>query len=187
MRRTRQLHERALRFLGFRELEAGLALRPNNLRGGVEQVRSDLIDLGLSAAATVCAIRALDPSRDQRARRLWDGAQLAAGYRESLRTIKQSAARLPRLPVADAMRESFELGGHVLRQLVLDPLLPAPLAPVALRDELVNAMRAYDRVGRDCWAPFMRALGVPHRQAPSDSRLAAHRHHFITAFSGGLA
>ena len=187
LRRTRQLHDRALRFLGFHELETGLALRPNNLRGGVDQVRKDLGDLGLSDAALVCEISALDGARDARARRLWDGAELARGYRESLRAISQSATGLPRMAVADAMRESFTLGGRVIRQLVLDPLLPEPLAPVELRNQLVDAMRAYDKVGRECWAQFMRGLGVPHRQAPSDSRLGAQRHALITAVSGGLA
>jgi phenylacetic acid degradation operon negative regulatory protein len=157
------------------------------LRGGVDQVRNDLGNLGLSESAMVCEIGALDPARDARARTLWDGAELARGYRESLRTITQSGVRLPRLPVADAMRESFTLGGRIIRQLVLDPLLPEPLAPVELRNQLVDAMRAYDRVGRECWAQFMRGLGVPHRQAPSDSRLGAQRHTLITAVSGGLA
>jgi phenylacetic acid degradation operon negative regulatory protein len=186
-RRARQLHERALRFLGFRHLDATLSVRPNNLRGGVAQVRDDLMSLGLSSAAAVCEIRALDAMREASARQLWDGAALAAGYRESLRTIAQSATRLPRMAVADGMRESFTLGGGVIRQLVLDPLLPEPLAPAALRDQLVEAMRAYDRIGRDCWAQFMRGLGVPHRQAPRDSRFGAQRHHLITAVSGGLA
>lgn len=185
-RRTRQLHERALRFLGFRQLDAALALRPNNLRGGVPQVRDDLASLGLSSDALVCEIGDLDAVRETRARQLWDAAELATGYREALRTITQSAARLPRLSTVEAMRESFTLGGKVIRQLVLDPLLPEPLAPVALRNELVDAMRAYDRAGRDCWAQFMRGLGVPHRQAPADSRLAQ-RHNLITAVSGGLA
>jgi len=186
-RRARQLHERALRFLGLRALDAGLAIRPNNLRGGVDQVRIDLGHLGLSDSALVCEIRAFDDARTARAHTLWDGAELARGYRESLRTITQSAARLPRLPVVDAMRESFTLGGRVIRQLVLDPLLPEPLAPVELRNQLVEAMRSYDRVGRDCWAQFMRGLGVPHRQAPRDSRMVAQRHTLITAVSGGLA
>lgn len=187
LRRTRQLHDRALRFLGFRQLDPGLALRPNNLRGGVQQVREDLSNLGLAAEAIVCEIGALDDVREAQARQLWDAERLAAGYRTSRRAIAQSAARLARLPAADAMRESFTLGGQVIRQLVLDPLLPEPLAPIALRNELVDAMRAYDRAGRDCWARFMRGLGVPHRQAPTDSRLVTRRPELITAVSGGLA
>lgn len=186
-RRERQLHERALRFLGFRQLDALLSLRPNNLRGGVTQAREDLASLGLRDAAAVCEIRALDAEREATARQLWDGAELAGGYRASLRALAHSTARLPRLATAEAMRESFTLGGGVIRQLVLDPLLPEPLAPAALRDQLVDAMRAYDRTGRECWAQFMRGLGVPHRQAPSDSRLGAQRHNLITAVSGGLA
>jgi hypothetical protein len=50
-----------------------------------------------------------------------------------------------------AMSESFRLGGAALRQIVLDPLLPAPIVDVEARRQLVSAMRHYDRVGRRYW------------------------------------
>ncbi len=49
------------------------------------------------------------------------------------------------------MSESFLLGGEALRQIVLDPLLPAPIVDVDARRALVDAMRRYDRIGRRYW------------------------------------
>ena len=70
------------------------------------------------------------------------------------------------------MVESFLLGGRVIRQIVLDPLLPEPMVPAAERTALVDAMRPYDRAGRACWASFMRGFDVlPEARAPVDLRI----------------
>jgi phenylacetic acid degradation operon negative regulatory protein len=71
------------------------------------------------------------------------------------------------------MVESFLLGGRVLRQLVLDPLLPEAILPVAERQHLVEAMRRYDRFGRGAWAGFLGEFDVPHLRTPVDTRMAA--------------
>ena len=164
---------RALRLFGFESLAPGLWVRPANLREGVDGVRAALKELGLPAAALVYEIGELDPATDARARSLWDGEALVGGYRAARREIDASSARLPRLPEADAMVESFRLGGRVLQQLVLDPLLPAPLVDERERRALVESMRAYDRLGRAAWAVFLGRHGVPHRTAPADTRWAA--------------
>src|SRR5262245_20186942 len=70
--------ERALRFLGFRELAPGLEVRPDNLVGGVEAVRARLGALGLEADAPVFELRGLDADTASRARSLWDAAALRA-------------------------------------------------------------------------------------------------------------
>ncbi len=164
---------RALRLFGFEPLSAGLLIRPANLREGVEGVRSALRHLGLSGASLVYELGELEPAADARARSLWDGAALVRGYRAAHREIERSSARLPELPEAEAMVESFRLGGRVLQQLVLDPLLPAPLVDERERRALLESMRAYDRLGREAWAGFLGRFGVPHRTAPADTRWAA--------------
>src|SRR5262249_14914529 len=63
-------------------------------------------------------------------------------------------------------------GGRVIRQLVLDPLLPEPLAPEALRRELAQAMRRYDRLGRRAWAAFLARHGAPHVATPAHGERA---------------
>ena len=161
---------RALRLLGFASLAPGLRVRPDNLRGGVAGVRDALRDLGLPAAIPVFALSGLDDDTDARARDLWDGDALSEAYSAARRELAASAARLPGLPAERAMTESFRLGGRVLQQLLLDPLLPAPLVDEAARAALLDAMRDYDRLGREAWAGFLGRLGVPHRAAPADTR-----------------
>jgi phenylacetic acid degradation operon negative regulatory protein len=170
---ARRALARALNLLGFRLFEAGLALRPDNLRGGAAGVREELVALGAPADTFLCRLAELDAEREARARRLWDAAALARGYERSLREITSSEASLAGLPERDAMTESFLLGGRVIRELVLDPLLPDELAPSAPRRALVQAMRRYDRAGRRAWAAFMARHGAPHADAPRHGRAAA--------------
>ena len=164
--------ERALRFLGFRELAPGLAIRPDNLRGGAAAAREELQSLGLEAGALVFELRALDPATDARARGRWDVAALCAGYRQSLADLAASEQHLQIVSEAEGMVESFLLGGRVIRQLVLDPLLPEPIVPVAERDALVVALRRYDRLGRACWTAFLERHGVLGGSTPADTRIA---------------
>jgi len=173
-RRARiDLAAQALRLFGFEVLAPGLYVRPANLREGTSGVRTALRELGLPDSALVYELGELDAEADARARSLWDGAALVRGYRSARREIAASSARLPGMSEGEAMVESFQLGGRVLQQLVLDPLLPAPLVDERERRALVESMRAYDRLGRDAWAGFLGRFGVPHRTAPADTRWVA--------------
>jgi len=165
--------ERALQFLGFRRLAPHLFIRPDNLKGGVDAARGELLALGLDPAALVYAVAQLDPATEERARALWDSQALRRAYRDACAVLARSADSLARMAVADAMVESFVLGGKMIRQLALDPLLPEPLVPAAERAALVEAMRDYDRRGRDCWRPFMKSQGAPHLRTPRTA-VAAH-------------
>jgi phenylacetic acid degradation operon negative regulatory protein len=162
--------ERALRFLGFRHLDRGLAVRPDNLKGSVAAVRERLASLGLDPHAAVFSVQDLDSKADARARTLWRDEHLERKYRDLLEAVERSSARLPELPQKRAMAESFLVGGATIRALVLDPLLPEPMAPVAERRALVAAMRDYDRLGREHWSAFMKEHGSPYLRAPHDVR-----------------
>jgi phenylacetic acid degradation operon negative regulatory protein len=168
---TRRRGERALRFLGFRILSPGLAIRPDNLAGGLDATRAALHGLGLSDSALVFVLRNLDPVAEARARRLWDVATLRRTLRASRATLEKSAKRLPRLAAKDAMRESFLLGGAALRQLALDPLLPPEIQPGDEREALANEMARYDRLGRAAWAGFLDSFGVLPARSAHDVRM----------------
>lgn len=145
-------HERALRLLGFRRLDAGgLHLRPDNLAGGVAALRSQLGQLGLGQKALVFRVTALDDAAERRARGLWNAPAIDAGYDTAMRELSASTARLPTLPREEAMVESFLVGGAVVRRIVLDPLLPDPIVDTRKRRTLVETMRRYDVLGRRCW------------------------------------
>jgi phenylacetic acid degradation operon negative regulatory protein len=169
-RSRRRMTERALRFLGLRELERGLAVRPDNLVGGIAAVRDQVAALGGDESVAVFGARDLDAARDARARKLWNAERLERGYRDLRERIARSAGRLERLAPERAMAESFLLGGRAIRAIVLDPLLPEPIAPAAERRKLVEAMRDYDRLGRRCWAAFMKEHGALPLDTPHDLR-----------------
>ncbi len=164
---------RALRFLGFRTLKASLSVRPDNLRGGCSALQGELADLGLPAGDLLFELRALDTLTEARARDLWSAEPLRHGHRKLRAELEKSAAGLATLPVARAMVESFLLGGRVIQQLVLDPLLPNAIVSGAERRELLESMRRYDRLGRNAWAGFLARFDVPHHAAPADTRMGA--------------
>ena len=183
-RRARRAHDRSLAFLGFRPLDARLEIRPDNLTGGVRALREALQALGLDAGSIVFTLRDLDPATETRARGLWDAETLHQAYAASLREIEESARRLPQLSTQAAMVESFSLGGRMIRQLVLDPLLPEPIASTEGRDALVEAMRRYDRLGRACWGAFLARFDVPHLSTPADTRIEEGRLASVSALKG---
>ncbi len=163
----------ALRFLGFRTLAPSLDVRPDNLRGGVDALRIELGALGLPPGDLVFALGELDAVTDARARGLWAEDGLHSSHRRLRAEIEKSARRLDGLRVERAMVESFLLGGRVIQQLVLDPLLPDQIEPGAERRVLLEAMRRYDRLGRVAWAGFLARFDVPHLSAPADTRMGA--------------
>ena len=166
-RASQRCGERALRLSGFRPLVRGLALRPDNLAGGVTRVREELAALGLAPGSVVCELRELDPVSEARARKLWDAKDLVANYRRHRQQLGASTRRLRARSAEFAMVESFHVGGAVLRLLAHDPLLPEPIVHAAERAALVDAMRDYDKIGRANWSGFLSRHGVRHGKAPA--------------------
>jgi phenylacetic acid degradation operon negative regulatory protein len=157
---------RAQDFLGFRALAPDLWVRPDNLKGGVEELRARLYALGLDGDAPVFGVQQLDSETELRGRGLWDVKALCKGYREAQRTLQRSAERLSSLAPERALVETFAIGGPILRQLAFDPLLPEPIVSAAPRQALVDELRRYDRLGRPHWHRFMKAQGIPAIQSP---------------------
>lgn len=153
-RTARRARERALGLLGLRELDRGLHLRPDNLAGSATAVRERLARLGLDRDAAVFVARDLDPVREQRARKLWDGAALNRGYRVTRQRLQRWLARADRLPLADAARDSFSLGHDAIHQLVFDPLLPEPLVDADARQRFIDAVVRFDAAGQTIWKRF---------------------------------
>jgi phenylacetic acid degradation operon negative regulatory protein len=129
--------------------------------------RRRLQELGLESSAPV--FRAVDfPGMDERAAGLWKVGELRASYRRMRAELQRSAARLAKMPRGRAMVESFLCGGGAIRHMVFDPLLPEPLVPAAERQALVEELKRYDKLGRQCWREFMKEQRAPHIQSPMD-------------------
>src|SRR5215472_81231 len=150
-------HERAIRLRGFRELQAGLWIRPDNLRDSVAVFREQLRALGLHPAALVVALSDLDDEVRARATKLWDTAAMLATYRALVGEMLASDKQLDRMPLDTAAAESMVLGRDVIRHINLDPLLPEELMPGRALTTLVRTMTDYDAHARQIWRRFMRA------------------------------
>jgi phenylacetic acid degradation operon negative regulatory protein len=154
--------DRAFGMLGLGEFERGLYLRPNNLVGGVAAARERLVTLGLELDAIVFVAKDFDSAREQRARALWDGGTLTGRYRETKRSLDNWLDQSETLDLDTAARESFVLGNDAIRQLVFDPLLPAPFVDVEARRALVDAVVRFDAAGHAIWHRFLATVRSQH-------------------------
>ena len=148
--------ERALELSGFRELERGLYLRPDNLRGGVAGVRERLTQRGLDDEAIVFGLRELDAGRDEQARALWDTGKQVADYQATRAELSDWLERAHKLEPEEAARESFVIGDRAIRQMVYDPLLPAELTDAGERRAFFDVLLEYDRRGHEIWSELYR-------------------------------
>lgn len=150
--------ERALRLRGFADARPGLAVRPANLAADLPALRAELVELGLPAEALVVRLDETDPDHPFDPAALWDTGSLERRYADNSARLAASSARLAALDVPSAARETLLIGRAVMRDILTDPLLPESLVDVAARRRMIEAMRAYDRLGKDCWRRFHRAL-----------------------------
>lgn len=160
-RTATQQRERTLHLLGFAELQRDFWLRPDNIEADIAAIRTRLHTLGLEREALVCGCGSFDTATEAAVDALWDGVALNQGYcatQERLQRWLDSAARLP---IDQAARESFFLGGAAIRQLVYDPLLPEPMVDGALRAAFIASVHTFDAAGRAIWTRFYDALPAP--------------------------
>lgn len=143
--------ERALAMLGFKELETGLHIRPDNIEDNILMVRKRLYSLGLEKQALVFVAQQFSPEQEQAIYRLWDGAALNQRYEQLQQQLTQWLAHAHDLEADVAARESFLLGRKAIREVVFDPLLPAPWVDVAARHAFVDTVHRFDREGHRIW------------------------------------
>lgn len=153
-RKVLRNRQRALSMLGMKELDSGLFIRPDNLVGGVEAVRQRLVSLGLEHDAGIFRADGFDEQREARAITLWDGAALAASYEAEVARLEAWAKKEASLPLDVAARESFVLGDNAIREIVFDPMLPAPLIDEEKRRHFFKTMVRFDELGRRIWLRF---------------------------------
>jgi len=153
-RKMLRARARALSLLGFRELDKGLYLRPNNLLGGVPMVRHRLRDLGVEEEAAVFRADDFDDTRQKKALGLWSDMQLEKHYKEMSQRLNHWLAHMDELPDKVALRDVFILGDAGIRSVVFDPLLPAPLVDECARQQYFKTVRRFNKKGRRLWLAF---------------------------------
>ena len=142
--------QRALELWGFRELRTELAIRPNNRVQTPQQVGQALQELGLPPSAPVFQIILSEPHQLE-ALELWSGDDLNRRYEDHREALATATERLHSLSPDEAAKQTYLVGGAVLRLLAFDPLLPDPIVNVALRTGLIEDMKCFDRLGRAAW------------------------------------
>lgn len=153
--------ERALELLGFRELERGLHIRPNNLDHDIEGLRRRAHALGLEPAASLFRAEGFDTARQQRIETLWDDAELSRHYQQLERQMSDWLARSEQLETDVAAREAFLLGRRAIRQVVYDPMLPAPMIDEQARAAFFAKVREFDRIGHQLWQRLYQNAATP--------------------------
>ncbi len=149
--------ERALRLLGFRELEKGLYIRPNNICTNLASVTDRLQHLGLESGAIACVSSQFDAYTEQRIQSLWDGEALNERYKILSQQLQNWMQQADQLPLDIAAKESLSMGSAAIHQVVFDPLLPAPMVDVAERENFVKVVRQFDKVGKEIWLTLRQA------------------------------
>ncbi|MFT7246384.1 MAG: phenylacetic acid degradation operon negative regulatory protein [Candidatus Azotimanducaceae bacterium] len=144
--------EWALTNHGFIAVDARFWIRPDNLSTPANALKQQLLTLGLPASAIMIENARLDSSLTQMWLKSFDAAAIKARYREMNEQLEASLRRLAELPVTQAKKESFELGGRAIQIMAKDPLLPETLLSPATRQQLWQTMCRYDEAGRHIWA-----------------------------------
>ena len=142
----------ALEALGFREVRSGLFARPDNLAMTPAELRTLAQSIGLVTDVLLLSGKPDGDPVPAAWLRAWQPASLDADYADALNRLEKSAARLPRLPAAQARLECFSLGGEMIHRLAKDPLLPDEFIDTQAREALWRAMLAYDVQGKNIWA-----------------------------------
>ena len=150
--------QRALALLGFKELDASLHVRPDNLIGHAAGARERLRKLGLEFDAPVFTATDLDPALEARARGLWQGKALSKAYAQTRHKLEAWLSQANELEPEVAARECYLLGNDAIRQLVFDPLLPEPLVNVAERRAFTDTVIAFDEAGHRIWRQLLPSL-----------------------------
>jgi len=157
--------ERALHLLGFKELEKGLHIRPDNIEDNIDSVRKRLYSLGLERDAAVFSAHDFEPSQQLQIRNLWDSEALNTRYRQLHQQMSTWLERVTTLEPEAAARESFLLGSKAIRQVVFDPLLPEPFIDSAARHAFIDMVRHFDHVGHTIWRQI-----ITHRSDSSKNQ-----------------
>lgn len=150
--------ERALALFGYQAAEAGLWVRPANLARALPDHQLDLTGIGADETMPVFRVSEMAAPGMQDWAGLWSAADLERSYQAAIRTMTESLERIPRLSPADAARETLLTGQAVIRAINFDPLLPPELGNQKLFLEMVEAMRAYNERGQDCWRAYNAAV-----------------------------
>ncbi|MBA4369009.1 MAG: hypothetical protein C0403_15375 [Desulfobacterium sp.] len=161
---------KGLQFLGFQEGMPGFWIRPNNLKLRLSNIDEILQLLGNASGYEIFL------SKDFREKRilqwktfLWPIQELTRSLQVIHQKLQASANRLHKMPVENAIVESYLLGSEAVYCLNTDPLLPEEMMSGKYRIMLTQTMLVYDDLGKKAWKKKFRNFQI--QEVPSHLRL----------------
>ena len=143
--------EKILKHAGFRELETGFFIRPDNLSLNLDELGVDLHQQGLDVDAKLMQIAQFDRVTQHKIPVLWNTKKLNQHYEKYSLQLQQWLSHYQDMQTIDLARESFLLGREIIALMLTDPLLPAPFVNTTLRTEFFNAVQQLDQIGQQTW------------------------------------
>ncbi|MDF2417908.1 PaaX family transcriptional regulator [Acinetobacter beijerinckii] len=146
--------ERALKHFGFKELEQGIYIRPDNLAIPFKALFLELQTSGLEKTAKICQINDFDESTLLNIPKLWPTQTLNENYKKYNGMIQKWLDTVDQLTLEIAAKESLLLGRQTISLLMNDPLLPQDFVDVELRQEFASSVQRLDQTGLLLWQKF---------------------------------
>ena len=162
----------ALTYLGFKPSEASKWVRPNNLTLSRSDIEERLQMLGITSHAQLYVVSECSELLENRWRReLWPIQEHQKNYQAQIKAIKQSKKALKKMPLNQAVVESFMVGSEVVNTLAIDPLLPEEIMNSKYRTQLTELMKDYDLIGQEIWNRKFQQLELEGIDAPKHLNL----------------
>ena len=134
---------RAFSLGGFKELEDGLWLRPDNIALTLHEIGRELNDLGLERSAVLFHASDFVHTSQEPVQTLWDREAIEQSYQAALSAMAESRATLEAKPLHLAAQETLRLGLAVVTSLDHDPMLPDKFDDTDLRSSDNQSMIDY--------------------------------------------
>lgn len=160
--------ERTLRLNGFRELQADLFIRPDNLAESFASTHDRLINTGLESNAALFIASNFDQHSLQKIPTLWGCKALNERYRKTSAHIQHWLSNMHELDLETATRETLLIGRQAIPLLMTDPVLPDTFVDTQAREQFSLDVLQLDHVGHELWQKFyalaLCALDIPSQQ-----------------------
>lgn len=158
--------KKVLEILGFREGLDSLWVRPYNLIFSQEDIMIIMKSMGMHPGSELFIGQKFSGAlTDRWSCFLWNVEELNRSCSEILKKLEESYERIDKIPVENAMVESYILGGEAIHILLTDPLLPKEIQTSGYRERLTQAMLSYDDLGKNIWIKKLEGLKLD--KAPS--------------------
>ncbi len=150
--RLQAKNKKTLHRPGFRKGRLNLWIRPNNLKIGIHGIGKIITQLGIIEKGELFVGRDFDEKLiEQWKKYLWPIEELAKAQQDCVIKMEKSAERIFKMPLNNALVESYLMGHEAIILLITDPLLPKELMDSTHRIALTQAMLEYDVLGKIIW------------------------------------